>query len=174
MGVITSPGGTPVDLAVDIIRRHCGELRAQKVLKYLLTEEEKDKKPINQRCSLDKEEMSYDDELVKNTIAYMKHHLHTPVPLQEITEFMQVNTRQLNQAFIRSTGDTAAVHWRKLRLEHARKLMTNSSNSIQAIAKACGFADASHLIGWFRKQYGETPTRFRKRRREVERLLRTE
>ncbi|HEE0243245.1 helix-turn-helix domain-containing protein, partial [Serratia marcescens] len=58
-----------------------------------------------------------------------------------------------------------------MRLEQARKLMADSSNSINEIATATGFSDASHLISWFRKQYGETPSSFRKRRREVEKLV---
>jgi len=59
----------------------------------------------------------------------------------------------------------------RVNLEQARKLMADSSNSINAIATATGFADASHLIAWFRKQYGETPSSFRKRRREVEKRV---
>ncbi len=106
-------------------------------------------------------------------IEFMKHHLDKPVPLEQVAEFVGVTSRQLNRAFVVGTSETASAYWRKLRLEHARKLMANSSNSINAIASASGFADASHLISWFRKQYGETPATYRKRRREVERLLKT-
>ncbi|MGP4132250.1 helix-turn-helix domain-containing protein [Pantoea tagorei] len=104
-------------------------------------------------------------------IEFMKHHLDSPAPLAEVAEFVGVTVRQLNLIFARCTGYTAAVYWRRMRLEQARKLMADSSNSLNAIAGATGFADASHLIAWFRKQYGETPSSFRKRRREVERLI---
>jgi AraC-like DNA-binding protein len=57
-----------------------------------------------------------------------------------------------------------------LRLEHARKLLANTSQHVTTIAMTCGFSDASHFILWFRKQYGETPYAYRKRRREAERL----
>jgi AraC-like DNA-binding protein len=49
-------------------------------------------------------------------------------------------------------------------------LLVNTSQNITTIALACGFSDASHFILWFRKQYGETPYSFRKRRHEVERF----
>ncbi|EOW0919366.1 helix-turn-helix domain-containing protein [Klebsiella pneumoniae] len=39
------------------------------------------------------------------------------------------------------------------------------------IARASGFADVSHLIIWFRKQYGETAATFRRRRRDIKRLV---
>lgn len=170
-GVISCPVGTARDLAIDIILQHCGELRAKKVQKYLLMEESKKRQVTAARSSMGGELKNYDDELVKRTVAYMQQHLSSPEPLQTLTHAMQINLRQLNQAFLHSTGDTAAVHWRKMRLEHARKLMTSSNVSINSVAKSCGFSDASHLISWFRKQYGETPADYRKRRRDVERLI---
>jgi transcriptional regulator GlxA family with amidase domain len=167
-GVISSPVGTARDLAMDIILQHCGELRAKKVQKYLLMDESKRGQT---RSRTPHPLKTYDDELVQRTIVYMQQHLASPEPLQTLTTAMQINLRQLNQAFLHSTGDTAAVHWRKMRLEHARKLMIASNVSINNVAKSCGFSDASHLITWFRKQYGETPSDYRKRRRDVERLI---
>jgi len=168
-GIITCPGGTAIDLAADLIRQHCGLVRSQKVLKYLLVEEAptrqaKRKAPLS-------EPDGYDNELVNKVIEFMQHHLDSPVPLAEVADFAGVTFRQLNLIFTKCTGHSAAVYWRRMRLERARKLMADSSNSIGAIAIATGFADATHLISWFRKQYGETPGSFRKRRREVEKLV---
>lgn len=170
-GIISCPGGTAIDLAADLIRQHCGLVRSQKVLKYLLVEEPAApvKKPQH-RNTLNEPDV-YENELVNKVIEFMKHHLDSPVPLADVAEFAGVTFRQLNLIFTKCTGYSAAVYWRRMRLEQARKLMADSSNSINAIATATGFADASHLIAWFRKQYGETPSSFRKRRREVERLV---
>ena len=169
-GIITCPGGTAIDLAADLIRRHCGEIRAQKGLKYLLVDDEPKKTPRKRR-EKEGEHAIYQNDLVMRAIGYMKHHLDTPTPTDEVAAFVGVTARQLNRAFVVGTSETATAYWRKLRLEHARKLMADSSHSINAIASASGFADASHLIIWFRKQYGETPAAYRKRRRDVERLL---
>lgn len=169
-GIISCPGGPSIELAIDIIRRHCGERSATKALKYMLTEKGFKKKSPQGRDKLDNVTDRYEDEVVERTIRYMNTHLASPTSLRDVTGLMKVTLRQLNQAFLDSTGDTAAVHWRKLRLAHARKLMTNSNARINNIAKICGFSSASHLITWFRKYYGETPASYRKRRRDVERL----
>ncbi|HAU5563440.1 TPA: helix-turn-helix domain-containing protein [Serratia fonticola] len=170
-GIISCPGGTAIDLAADLIRQHCGLVRSQKVLKYLLVEEPAAPvKKTQQKNSLNEPDV-YENELVNKVIEFMKHHLDSPVPLADVAEFAGVTFRQLNLIFTKCTGYSAAVYWRRMRLEQARKLMADSSNSINAIATATGFADASHLIAWFRKQYGETPSSFRKRRRVVERLV---
>jgi len=168
-GIITCPGGTAIDLAADIIRQHCGLVRSQKVLKYLLVEEPA--APVKKPQRSVNEPDVYENELVSKVIELMKHHLDSPMPLADVAQFAGVTFRQLNLIFAKCTGYSAAVYWRRMRLEQARKLMADSSNSLNAIALATGFADASHLIAWFRKQYGETPSSFRKRRRDVERLI---
>lgn len=168
-GIISSPGGTSIDLAADLIRRHCGDARAEKGLKYLL--ECEDRRAVVRKRNLEKKQGIADDDVVQRAKDYMLHHLDTPIPLQEVADRMKVSVRQLNQQFLKRTGESATVHWRRIRLEHARSLMANSSHGIHTIAEACGFADASHLILWFRKFYGETPSSFRKRRREVELLM---
>ncbi|HHG8775345.1 TPA: GlxA family transcriptional regulator [Raoultella planticola] len=173
-GIISCPGGTGIDLAADLIRRHCGTLRMRKVLKYLLVDEQEGKKPAGKRQHAGDELDVYDNDLVRKVIDFMKHHLDSPLPINDVSTFSGVPVRQLNALFLKSTGDTAAVYWRKMRLVHARKLMSDTGHSINAIATACGFADASHLIAWFRKQYGETPSSYRKRRRKVEQLVKTQ
>lgn len=173
-GIISCPGGTGIDLAADLIRRHCGTLRMRKVLKYLLVDEPGEETTSSKRKSTKEELEVYDNELVRKVIDFMRHHLDSPLPIQDVAAFAEVPVRQLNALFLKSTGDTAAVHWRKMRVVHARKLMSDTSHNINAIATACGFADASHLIALFRKQYGETPSSYRKRRRKVEQLVKTQ
>ncbi|MDR7940595.1 helix-turn-helix domain-containing protein [Enterobacter soli] len=170
-GIISCPGGTAIDLAADLIRQHCGLVRSQKVLKYLLVDDAS--RPVGKakhNIPLNAPDV-YENELVSKVIAFMQHHLDSPIPLGDVADFAGVTFRQLNLIFTKCAGHSAAVYWRSMRLEQARKLMADSSNSIDAIAAATGFSDASHLISWFRKQYGETPSSFRKRRREVEKLV---
>lgn len=169
-GIISCPGGMAVDLAADLIRQHCGQVRSQKVLKYLLVDDTK-RAGRAKRSPAPEAPQGYENELVGRVNDFMKHHLDSPIPLSDVADFAGVTFRQLNLIFTRCTGQSAAVYWRTMRLERARMLMTDSSNSINAIATATGFSDASHLISWFRKHYGETPSSFRKRRRRVEKLV---
>ncbi|NIF23644.1 GlxA family transcriptional regulator [Candidatus Pantoea multigeneris] len=168
-GIISCPGGTAIDLAADLIRKHCGEMRAEKGLQYLLVDNGKSRS--TKKATGEAATLLYDNPAVRKVIDFMRHHLDSPLPLSEVAEFSALTVRQLNQLFIKNTGYTAAVYWRRMRLEHARKLMSDTDSSIHAIATTCGFSDASHLVDWFRKQYGETPGSFRKRRRDVEKLV---
>ncbi|SAK72851.1 AraC family transcriptional regulator [Caballeronia pedi] len=169
-GIITCPGGTAIDLAANMIRRHCGEIRAQKGLKYLLADTALEKAPESQP---DAEPHVYQNEIVWKAIAFMRANLGSTATLKEVADHAGTSPRQLNRAFLNNTNDAPANYWRKLRLEHARKQLADTSRNVTTIAIECGFSDASHFILWFRKQYGETPSAYRKRRHEVERLLGT-
>ena len=164
-GIITCPGGTAIDLAANLIRRHCGAVRAQKGLEYLLVEERRE----DERAAAASESV-YQNDRVQRAIEFMRAHLDASMTLQTVAEAVGTHPRQLHREFVANTQEPPANYWRKLRLEHARRLLVNTSQNITTIALACGFSDASHFILWFRKQYGETPYTFRKRRHEVERF----
>ncbi|MET3717364.1 helix-turn-helix domain-containing protein [Pseudomonas sp. PvP001] len=161
-GIITCPGGTAIDLAASLIRRHCGEVRAQKGLEYLLVEDRAEDHEQTHRI--------YQNERVEQAIAFMRDNLDVSLSLKAVAEAVGTHPRQLHREFVANTQEAPANYWRKLRLDHARRLLVNTSHNVTTIALASGFSDASHFILWFRKQYGETPYSFRKRRHEVERF----
>jgi len=107
-GIITCPGGTGIDLAADIIREHCGLVRSQKVLKYLLVEEPA--APVRKPPRNVSEPDVYENELVSKVIEFMKHRLDSPTPLAEVAQFAGVTFRQLNLIFTKCTGYSASVY----------------------------------------------------------------
>jgi len=166
--IITHPGGAAIDLAIHLIRRHCGEIRAQKVLKYMLMDI-----PITPSIPSNMlvAPHTYQNEIVRKAIAYMRENMSHGASLKDVAEHAGTSPRQLHRAFLSNAQEAPAHYWRKLRLEHGRKLLADTSAHVTTIAMECGFSDASHFILWFRKQYGETPAAYRKRRHEAERLL---
>jgi transcriptional regulator GlxA family with amidase domain len=168
-GLFTCPGGTAFDLAAEIISRHCGKRRAQKGLEYLLVADEEVEHGVGSG------ETSvphvYEDPLVQRAIDYMKVNLERHCTLKDLAGRLGSNERQLHRAFMLNADLPPAQYWRKLRLQHARRLLSDTSLHVTQIAYATGFSDASHFIQQFRKQYGETPSLFRKLRHKTERLL---
>jgi AraC family transcriptional regulator len=47
------------------------------------------------------------------------------------------------------------------RIEHARRLLKTTSQPLQQIADACGYADLSHFSHRFRDSVGAPPSRYR-------------
>ncbi|MHC2144283.1 GlxA family transcriptional regulator [Pseudomonas sp. 210_17 TE3656] len=166
-GIFTCPGGTAFELAAEIISRHCGKRRAQKGLEYLLVDDEE----VQRSTGADVAHV-YQDPLVQRAIDYMRKHLDSHCTLKELAISLDCSERQLHRAFLLNTDQPPAQYWRKLRLQQARKLLSDTSLHVTQIAYATGFSDASHFIQQFRKCYGETPHLFRKIRHQAERLVR--
>ena len=72
-----------------------------------------------------------------------------------------VSVRTLHRAFA-AAGESVAAYVRRARLERARLDLTAPSGrpAVSEIAARWQFADHSHFIRAFRKQYGETPAQF--------------
>lgn len=164
-GIFTCPGGSAFELAAEIISRHCGKCRAQKSLEYLLVANEQ-----VQRSSGNSAAHVYQDPLVARALEYMRGNLDSHCTINQLAALLDTSERQLNRAFLTNAGLPPAKFWRQLRLQEARKLLSDTSLHVTQIAYAMGFSDASHFIQSFRKRYGETPHQFRKLRHISERL----
>lgn len=167
-GIFTCPGGTAIDLATHIIRKDCGNIRAHKGLEFLLIDE------TMAQTSPNHDTMSsstiYENTVVSRSIDFMKKNLGAHMTLKQVADHVNTNPRQLHRAFVANTNEPPAIYWRRIRLEHARKLLANTSLYVTSIAMDCGFSDASHFILWFKKQYGETPFSYRKRRHSIDKV----
>lgn len=166
-GIFTCPGGTAFELAAEIISRHCGKRRAQKGLEYLLVNDEEVQRSTDSGVA-----HVYQDPLVQRAIDYMRSHLDSHCTLKQLATRLGCSERRLHRAFLTNTDQPPAQYWRQLRLQQARRLLSDTSLHVTQIAYATGFSDASHFIQQFRKCYGETPHLFRKFRHEAERLVR--
>ncbi|MEU8718689.1 helix-turn-helix transcriptional regulator [Streptomyces sp. NPDC048663] len=74
---------------------------------------------------------------------------------------LHVSVRTLHRAFA-ATGETTAAFIRKKRLEQARLTLTASIGrpTVTELAARWHFADSSHFIRAFKKQYGKSPTEY--------------
>jgi AraC-like DNA-binding protein len=66
--------------------------------------------------------------------------------------------------FKRHTGLAPYQYVRRLRLEKARRMIGGSSDSLQAISERLGFASPYHLSAAFKKEFGQSPDHWRRRR----------
>ena len=72
-----------------------------------------------------------------------------------------VHQVQLSQEFPKYFGTSFGEYVRNIRMEKATALLAKKSLMLTEIAFECGFADQSHFIRSFKKQFGLTPKRYR-------------
>lgn len=80
---------------------------------------------------------------------------------ERLAECMGVSSRHLSRQ-LQAEGSSYGDLLDELRLEIARKLLRESSRSIDEIGRLLGFSDGPSLSRWFRQRTGQTPSDFRR------------
>lgn len=83
--------------------------------------------------------------------------------LDALSRALEVEPTRLVRGFRRHLQTTPADYLRQLRVDAARRLLSDTERPIADIALETGFTDQSHLTRVFRRCLGETPAAFRRR-----------
>ena len=86
--------------------------------------------------------------------------------VRDIAEDVGLTPQYMTAVFKEKTGITLGQFIRSTRLEHSRRLLMASESPLGAIAQASGYGDANYWTKAFRKEYGMTPSEYRKRGRK--------
>ncbi|MGW1564818.1 helix-turn-helix domain-containing protein, partial [Streptomyces sp. NPDC002144] len=89
------------------------------------------------------------------------HLTHPELSPKMLARELHVSVRTLHRAF-ESVGESVSSYIRHRRLEAARLALTASHNrpGLSELAAYWQFADRSHFIRAFKKQYGQTPMEY--------------
>ena len=94
-----------------------------------------------------------------------KAFLDPDLSLQKLAQTAQLRPRALSEYLNKSHGMTFREYINSLRIEEAKRLLTDpneAQTSIEAAALLCGFRSRSSFYEAFKKRTGKTPAEFRK------------
>ena len=158
--LITCPGGTAsIDLAISLLSRKLGQQRARKGLVEMSIDRFRSGTEMAM-TPLSKYEFARDTR-VRTAIQLMRENLSDNLEIETIAESIGVSVSQLGRIFQNTTNQSPARFRRLLQLQHARWLLTNSTQSLTRISMEAGFSEASHFSRVFSKNYGMSPKKFR-------------
>lgn len=94
----------------------------------------------------------------------METTIENPLSRAAMARFVGLSPRHLDRLFAAQLKTGFLETYRRLRLEHAHRLLEQSPLSVSEIAFATGFSSASHFSGAFRERFGIRPKRVRTQR----------
>lgn len=97
------------------------------------------------------------DSRLSVAIAFMEQNLETAMGIEEIAQRCNLSQRQLERLWHQNFGTTPQRFYLDLRLNEARRLLRESTESIATIAYRCGFVSASHMGSAYRRAWGCSP-----------------
>lgn len=92
---------------------------------------------------------------------YLSHLAETPT-VKEVADAVHVSPSHLRRLFWQSRHASPKAVFRRLRLDHAKELMSRSDLTLEEVAAHSGYANASHLCRDCRAEYHVSPTTWRK------------
>lgn len=96
-------------------------------------------------------------------LEWMSSHNGTLSSLTELAATAKMSVTHFRRLFGKTFGETPAKYAMRLRLNRARTLLEETSDTIASIASDVGFYDQSHFIKAFRHIYQVSPDNYRKR-----------
>jgi AraC-like DNA-binding protein len=96
---------------------------------------------------------------------YIAEHLDRDIDLRVLAAICGLSPTHFAKAFKGAVGLPPHRWLLKQRVERACELLLSTSEPLEAIALACGFADQSHMTRVFTKAIGSPPGAWRRARR---------
>lgn len=110
----------------------------------------------------DKNEKKADTFYLLRAKRYIEDNFCLGIRVSDIALAACVERSYLYRLFMQHEGCSPLAYLNKVRLNHARTLLTDKAHSIAEVASASGFFDASHFSKAFYAQFKKTPGEYRK------------
>jgi len=95
--------------------------------------------------------------MVIEAVKRMESVLDQALSPAEIARDLGISQRQLERQFRQQLGRTPLAYHRDLRLDQARRLLSQTTLPVIEIAISCGFGSASHFARLYRQRFGQLP-----------------
>lgn len=96
-----------------------------------------------------------------NVINYINSNFTKNISSSNISKHFGYDESYFCRKFKKATGITVSNYIKTQRLEHARRLLEKTKESIRHIAISCGFIDSAYFTNCFKSMYGISPTNYR-------------
>ena len=103
------------------------------------------------------------EKMFKKAMSYILMNFTRNPGLSEISEHLGYSPCYFSRHFHEIAGVSYKEYMRKLRLNHAKRLLLSSDMSVAEVGANSGYTTLQVFLSDFKKVYGETPTAFRKR-----------
>ncbi|MDQ0886747.1 two-component system response regulator YesN [Paenibacillus sp. V4I9] len=99
--------------------------------------------------------------IVEKCMTYIQEHFAEELSLELIAQMYHFNTSYFSSLFKNHTGTSLSDYVIKVRMDNAKRLLTNSDHKISDIAVKIGYKDSAYFIRLFKRELGISPNKFR-------------
>jgi LacI family transcriptional regulator len=98
---------------------------------------------------------------VAKSLRFIWEHSHEPICVKDLVAVAAMSRRGMHKAFLEHIGRTPGQELQRVRIERAKKLLTESSNKIETLAQMCGYQSINSFCIAFKRTTGMSAKRYR-------------
>ena len=98
---------------------------------------------------------------VVKALRFIKNSYHLPITLEDIGAHAGMSKRGMEKAFLKHLSRSPAAELRRIRLDNAKRMLTQTDEKVETIARECGYSNSSNLSFAFNKDTGMSPRAYR-------------
>ena len=148
-----------IDLALALIEADLGFEIARKVARQMVVFHRRSGGQSQFSALL---ELNPKSDRIRDALAYAKRNLRRTLSVEELAGVAHLSTRQFTRAFRAETGQSPAKAIESLRVEVAKSMVEESTQSIDAVARETGFVDPERMRRAFIRKFGHPPQSMRR------------
>ncbi|MEU6122208.1 GlxA family transcriptional regulator [Streptomyces sp. NPDC047123] len=160
--VATSAGVTAgIDLALALVEEDLGREVALTVARHLVVFL---RRPGNQaQFSVQLAAQTARREPLREVQQWITEHPADDLSVDALAARARLSPRHFARAFQADTGQTPGRYVERVRVEHARRLLEDTSDGVEEISRACGYGTPEAMRRAFVKALGTAPAEYRRR-----------
>jgi transcriptional regulator GlxA family with amidase domain len=156
-----------IDSALAMVERDLGRGVALEVAQALVVYLKRPGGQSQFSAQLAAQASAHDQDGFAVLMRWMSAHLHKDLSVDVLAERMAMSPRNFARRFAEAVRMPPARYVQSLRIDVARRLLTDGHQSITRIADRCGFASTESMRTAFQRQLGVAPSEFRERFRSA-------
>ena len=107
--------------------------------------------------------MAVEDPLVAAALRFIRTHAKEPIGVADVVRHCAVSQRSLGLHFQAVLGSSVKAELQQARIDWAKRLLAETSLSIEKVAENAGFGSLSYFCHAFRRATDSTPAEYRRR-----------
>ncbi|MBP3753494.1 MAG: helix-turn-helix transcriptional regulator [Lachnospiraceae bacterium] len=96
--------------------------------------------------------------------AYIDENISEELRVEDLARMCNLSYSGFSKKFIKMFGRPCKNYIELIRVRKVAQLLKDTKDDLNTISQETGFSDASHMIRCFKKEYGETPKKYRDKR----------
>ena len=107
------------------------------------------------------------DAIIEKAYEYMQKNYDKNISLGVVADYIHISQSYLSLYFKKTTKKNFIDALTEIRMQNVIKLLNETSYSIEKICGMVGYKNASHFRKMFKRYFGTTPTKYKKRTKDA-------